>query len=150
MYFTKITNFIFEPHVVSKDGLRALPFILDYFYGLLPLFRARGFQTQAFSRYADIYTVNWVCAALMWNWYKVDGVGRLIFWSFENDDTFGRHLCRGIRYRCPAGPQPHRKMRRNQLEECLHATAGCYSLEVSAALSRQLPDCGSPLGDDEG
>src|SRR2546423_11666214 len=50
----------------------------------------------------------------------------------------------------PAGPRPHRKIRRSQLEECLHATAGCYSLEVSAALSRQLPDCGSPLGDDEG
>jgi len=25
-------------------------------------------------------------------------------------------------------------------------TAGCYSLEVSAALSHQLPDCGLPSG----
>jgi hypothetical protein len=32
----------------------------------------------------------------------------------------------------------------------LHATAGCYLLEVSAALSRQLPNCESPLSDDQG
>jgi hypothetical protein len=50
----------------------------------------------------------------------------------------------------PAGPRLHRKIGRSQSEECLHATAGCYSLEVSAALSRQLPGCGSPLGNDEG
>jgi hypothetical protein len=58
-------------------------------------------------------------------------------------------------WRAPLSPRsslqaraPHRKIRRSQLEECLHATAGCYSLEVSAVLSRQLPSCGSPLSDD--
>jgi hypothetical protein len=50
----------------------------------------------------------------------------------------------------PAGPRPRRDIRRSQSEECRPATAGCYSLEVSAALSHQLPSCGSPLGDDEG
>jgi hypothetical protein len=33
----------------------------------------------------------------------------------------------------PAGPRPHRKIR-SPPEESLHATVGCYSLEVSAAL----------------
>jgi hypothetical protein len=50
----------------------------------------------------------------------------------------------------PAGPRPHRKIRRSQSQEYYPATTGCYSLEVSAAFSRQLPSCRSPLSNDEG
>jgi hypothetical protein len=34
--------------------------------------------------------------------------------------------------------------------KCLRLTAGCYSFELSAALSRPRPDCWSPHADDDG
>ena len=42
----------------------------------------------------------------------------------------------------PAAPQ--KDTTKPGSEKCLYVTAGCYSLEVSAALSRQLSDCGLP------
>src|SRR5947199_9673540 len=50
----------------------------------------------------------------------------------------------------PAGLRAPHKDTTKPVRRIAPGLLGCHSLEVSAALPRQLPGCGSPLGGDEG